>query len=453
MHSTRPRSTHPAQSSPAWLTTVLATVAFTCALSPGSSAQPACAVDVAFALDALEEQCGKLIAAKRLEWKKIRREFAGRARRVEDDDGHHLLLIELVARLRDGHAYVRAKSKRPPRSLDRSGFVGPGMFWFEAKKKVFVRNAWGQAKKAGIEPGMEIVLVDGQPVRRWLEAREDELATYRSFSTDHHARFYTLQRGLAAKAGSRLALVAKKSRGTRKKYTVLYRKDHCVPFGPAVPPKGLQWAGKNIAYGTSPEGFGYLHVRRCRPDVVEELDTALGALGSPKGLILDFRGNSGGRFDHAAFLGRFVPAGKTLTFASKTKSAGPHQFGGPVVVIVNATCASAGETASGMFKEEGRGYVIGESPTAGMSSQKTTIELPSKRYALYVSTRTNKSWYNGRRGLEGIGVLPHETKELDPRDVAAGRDTLITRAEALLKKFPRKAVPYRPKQFGWKAPK
>ena len=43
-----------------------------------------------------------------------------------------------------------------------------------------------------------------------------------------------------------------------------------------------------------------------------------------------------------------------MTYAS----AGPKPYGGPVVVIIDAGVRSAGETASGMFKEDGRAYEI-----------------------------------------------------------------------------------------------
>ena len=104
---------------------------------------------------------------------------------------------------------------------------------------------------------------------------------------------------------------------------------------------------------------------------------------------------------------------------------------------------SAGETGSGMFREDGRAYAIGESATAGMSSQKTTIELPSGNFSLYVSTGSNKERFNGGRGLEGIGFVPNEIVEFDPKDLAAGVDTLIRRADELLAKFPEKDVPYK----------
>ena len=50
---------------------------------------------------------------------------------------------------------------------------------------------------------------------------------------------------------------------------------------------------------------------------------------------------------------------------------------------------------------------------------------------------------------EGIGVIPHEIVEYDPRHLEASRDTLILRAEELLAKFPKGKVPYDPSSFGW----
>ncbi|MEM7515963.1 MAG: S41 family peptidase, partial [Planctomycetota bacterium] len=182
------------------------------------------------------------------------------------------------------------------------------------------------------------------------------------------------------------------------------------------------------------------------------IDAALASLGEVSGLILDFRGNSGGSFDHEAFMGRFVPKGYELKFAKRYASSGRSPYGGPIVCIVDATVRSAGETASAIFREDGRAYTIGESPTAGMSATKTTIELPSGLASLYVATGSNMSRSNEGRGLEGVGALPHETVSFDAKDLAAGKDTLILRAEALLEDYPQDDVPYDPSEFGWEAP-
>lgn len=187
--------------------------------------------------------------------------------------------------------------------------------------------------------------------------------------------------------------------GEKKKRTITFTKRNQVPSGPAFAPEGLETAG-DLAFGRTAAGFGYVHLRRMKESVVDDLDTALAKVGDVPGLVLDFRANGGGSFDHEAFIGRFVPAGKTIEFAVKHASAGPRQYGGPIVAIVDAGVRSAGETAADLFKEDGRGYVIGESATAGMSSQ-TTIELPSKLFALYVSTRSNHARANGGRGSRG----------------------------------------------------
>ena len=86
-------------------------------------------------------------------------------------------------------------------------------------------------------------------------------------------------------------------------------------------------------------------------------------------------------------------------------------------------------------------------------TQKTTIDLPSGRFQLYVSVASNKARFQGGKGIEGVGVVPHELVAFDPEDLAAGRDTLIRRAEALLRDFPQAKVRYDPARHGWHAAK
>ena len=118
-------------------------------------------------------------------------------------------------------------------------------------------------------------------------------------------------------------------------------------------------------------------------------------------------------------------------------------------MIVDQSVKSAGETTSGMLKEDGRAYMIGEGPTAGMSSQKTTIDLPSGKFQLYVSTHSNKGRFNGGEGIEGVGIQPHEIVAYEAKDLAQGIDTLIQRAVELLQEFPQGKVRYDPAKYGW----
>lgn len=408
--------------------------------------------DVKFAAAEIEKKCATLLASKKIDWPNITKNFLKEAQSVKDADGHLLLLTKMLAKLRDGHAEVRPLEKGKNSKLPAEWTAektGPGFFLCKAANRIFVKNAWSSAAEAGLQAGFEIVKINDKPALAWLKEREAKLVEMISFSTEQHSFFYTCHWGLADAPGTRVELECKDLSGKIIKKTVTYTKANPVPNGPAFLPDGLDHT-KDVHYGKTPAGFGYIHIRRCPEDLPAQLDAALEKLANVPGMILDFRGNSGGATDHEALLGRFVPKGTTLKFTNRYESAGARPYGGPIVVIVDATVRSTGETASGIFKEDGRAYMIGESATAGMSSQKVTINLPSGLFSLYVSVSSNKGRFNGGRGIEGIGVPPQETVEFDPKDLANKTDTLARRAEAILKDFPKGKVPYDPAAFGWK---
>ena len=408
--------------------------------------------DVAFALDALEKECGHFFKLKGIKWKAVRSEFTKSSKKVTTDEEHFMLLRRLLARVKDGHASVKLGAKNQDFRLSEEvmpRLYGSGLFLTRIGKKYYVRNVRGDAEELRIKPGMEVVKVNKVKAAKWFADRLESHRDGRSFSTDHHADFFTRNRGMAHPQGTRLKLVLKDADGGTLKRTVTCTSKYYSNEGPVFFPAEAKYT-KDLTYAVTPEGYGYIHIRRCKGNLPEQMDEALQGVGEVPGMILGFRGNPGGGFDHGALFSRFVPKGQVFSPGSKSyKSAGPLPFGGPLVVLVDGSVCSAGETASGMFKEEHRGYMIGETPTAGMSAQKTTIVLPSGKFDLYVAIGSNKSSYQGGRGIEGIGIEPHEIVPLDLDDLRAGRDTHIQRAVALLNDFPAKKVRYKPKKFGW----
>lgn len=405
--------------------------------------------DMAFALKRIDDECGKLIKKKEIAWAKLKRRFRAEARKVRSREEHWLLLWKLVVSLKDGHAdvYPTAAAKGlewPDKSLE----AGAGMEWFNPfGKRYFVLRVSGDAERSGVEPGMEVLAVDGLAVDKWVKRRTAELAQsgLHKMYTPHQAKQFVLSWGLGGTENSRLKVQFK-----GKKYTVTRKRKMWAGRGPIAVPKGLKWNAR-VGWTTLPSGYGYIWITKVPDELPAILDQALAEIGEVPGMILDFRANGGGGCDHDAVLGRFIPKGKSTTWGSRIRSAGPNPYGGPVVAIVDSTVVSAGETVSGMFKENGRGWVIGPCPTAGMSGAKTEIELPSGLFKLRVTTRSHKGRFNGGKGVEGLGVPPQELVMYRVVDLEKGVDSQIRRAEELLQK-PLKKVPYQPHQFGWKPP-
>lgn len=420
--------------------------------------ETACEKDVAFALPQLEQKCGALLAKKKIDWKKVGAEITAAAKKAKDDSEHLRVLLKLVARLKDGHAEVRptakGKSVELPADL-RAPRGGLGLFLCRIGERLYVKNAFGEAQKVGIKAGMELKKVDGKAAGDWIKARAAELADLECFSTEQQAFFFACHQGLAFPKGTRVALTLADANGKALERTLTCDRTNQVPWGPLSIP-GDAAGGEDVQSWKTKAGIGVIHLRRCKDQLPEQVEAALAALGHVPGIVLDFRGNSGGSFDSEALMGRFVPAGKRLAFNKKYESAGKVQYGGPVVVIVDATARSAAESGSGVFKEDGRGLLIGESATAGMSSSKETLALPSGLFELYFSVASNMGRFNKGEGIEGIGVAPHELVSYAVKDLEAGVDTILARAEAILLAFPnepawqRAKVPYDPSDFGWK---
>jgi C-terminal processing protease CtpA/Prc len=436
---------------------LLAVILFLVLLAPLSAkSDPVYRKDVEFALKTLKKECGHFFRTKDIDWKKVEARFRKDVRSVKTTQDHWVLLVRLVACIRDGHAYVKVNPKAgklewpdAPKQRPR----GPGMFFCRSGKKILVKMCWGAAEQAGVKAGMEVMKVDKIPASKWLEAKVAEMREYSGYSTDEQAFYAACHWGLTGDPSKPFKVELRTVDGKVKKKTISCRESG-VPVGPAVFPPNLQHVGRQ-SYGKTEDGWAYIHIRKCEGGLPDQFDTMLAAVGDAPGLILDCRANGGGACDHDAVLGRFVPEGEKLNRSGgyPIPSAGAKPYAGPMVVIIDAGVCSAGETVSGMFKEDGRGYMIGESHTAGMSSSKKTIELPSGLFALYVSVRSNKKRFNGGQGIEGIGVKPHEIVEYDAKDLDQGIDTLIKRAGEILsdyRKVTKGKVPYRVPKDWWK---
>ncbi len=404
------------------------------------------AADVEFLLGELPKHAGGFFAAKKIDWAAVSAEFREGVKGVKDDGAHLVLCSRLLARLRDGHAgVIDAKVPWPDEAKGRR-WTGPRVHLVViAERGVFVRAAFGEGQR--LRPGQRVEKIDGRPAREWLDAKMAELRDKTGYSTDHQALHAACHWGLADWSGTPITFTVREGESTEAEEITIVRNGgpNFAPIGPIFPPKGVQALGRQ-AYGRTPGGLGYIHLRDVPGTLPEQLDTMLGALGDVRGLILDMRGNGGGGCDHAAVMGRFLPKG---TFWGEYESAGEKPFTGRMVVIVDAGVRSAGETVAGLFLQESRAYGLGDTPTAGMSAAKKKLPVPSGLFTAYFAVRSHMNRWNKGRGLEGIGLAPTELLPYDPAELLRGVDTQIRRAEELLSgNFPPDTVDYEPPAGG-----
>ncbi|HEX2750485.1 MAG TPA: S41 family peptidase, partial [Verrucomicrobiales bacterium] len=343
--------------------------------------------------------------------------------------------------LRDGHARLEGCRVSFPDDSNGRPFVAPPVQLVLTKDGVAVSGVSGEAAAAGITAGALVTKIDGRPAREWLEAKVDDWLDRFCYSTRHHALYSAAKYGVGGWEGTTLQLAVKTGEGEK---TIELKREGgktAKGFSPAKQLPALKTLARHT-YGKTATGNGYIHLGNTPGDLPEQLDRMLTEIGDVPGMILDMRGNSGGGCDHAAVFGRFLKKGKRWGLY---ESKGDHPFAGPMIVILDAGCASAGETVAGQFGEDQRACMIGDTPTAGMSSQKTRVPVPSGLFTAYFSIRSNKGRFNHGQGIEGIGVQPHEVVPWETGDLAAGIDTQIRRAEEILKNgIPKGLIDYVP---------
>lgn len=412
--------------------------------------KPAWTQDLEFLLSELPGKARALLVEKKIDWAKATKDLKAEAKKVKDDAAYVRLANRILARLQDGHAGITKLAPdleaawKAAQEAEAKGrrFTGPRVHVAPAGERVLVVEAFGPAaEQHGVRVGMEVLTIDDAPAREWLTKRAAAMSDEQGYSTSQAALHAAGHWGLAGWEGTSVSFTLRA--GKEKKQVTIPRQGgpNFAPAGPVIPPAGLASVGRQ-SYGKTATGFGYIHLRDVPETLPAQLDQMLAAIGDVPGLILDMRANGGGGCDHAAVFGRFVAQGARWR---QYESQGATPYAGPLVVIVDAGVRSAGETVAGQFKEDGRAYMIGPEPTAGMSSQKEPLTVPSGRLTVLVSVASNKGRFNGGRGIEGLGVPPHEVVPYDGEGLLAGVDTQIARAEALLKDgFPKDSVPYTP---------
>ncbi len=187
------------------------------------------------------------------------------------------------------------------------------------------------------------------------------------------------------------------------------------------------------------DDIGYVLLRGFpEPSVVDSIDQDISTLQSQgvHGLVLDLRGNSGGRIDVGTrLLSHFLPSGSPVYQEvdrggqnSTHATHGDSQYDIPMVVLVDGGTASMGEIFAAAIQEHGAATLLG-STTAGSVAAAQVFGLPDGS-GLQVTVFEILS--ADGKPLNKVGVTPDEVVNGDPTAVASGDDPVLARAVAIL---------------------
>ena len=360
---------------------------------------------------------------KKIDWKAVGDELLPRAKQVGDEKGFGLLCMELVARLEDSHAFVGPGAAEPPRPEYAS--FDPGFACLlddRGRPVVYHVDPRGPAEQAGVRPGMTVVSVDGKPAEEAIRGRMKELCRYAGYSSERYLRYHAAQslprvseRGKNVKVGFEGVDGAGRVLDLPATLGVRY-----LPRLP-VPVRGVRDDG-NVGWTMLDDRTGYLYVRRIRNDLVEQLDRAVAELKDAKAIVVDVRGNSGGGFD----------ADRSFRNFDRDDKAEPDRprFHGPMAVLTDARCISAGEGWASWFVAKKRAKFFGEA-TAGASSRKRQHVLKNGLYTVTFPVKAYTGFLD--RPIERRGLEPDVPVRQSAADLAAGRDTVLEAAREFLR--------------------
>lgn len=359
---------------------------------------------------------------KNIDWKAVWKELVPRIKHVKNDRDFAYLCYELVARLEDSHAFVGKGLISPP-AVDYprwdAGFAC--LLDDRGKPVVYHLVPGGSAEKSGLRIGMTIDSLNGVPAIDVIPVIMKGIRRYSGFSSERYLR-YTAVRWLGRKKDENAPVKVTVEVAAGTPTTIELNASTPVRYLPRLPVAnpGIRDSG-NVSWKMLSGEIGLIFVRRIRNDLIAQLDQAVGELKDAKGLIIDVRGNSGGGFDFNRAHRNFV--------SDRSLEPDRPRFTGPMALLIDSRCVSAGEGWASWFIAKQRAKVFG-SATAGASARKTTYPLKNGLFKVTFPVKPYRGYLD--RIIERRGLEPDVRIRQSAKDLQQGRDTVLEAARGYL---------------------
>ena len=196
---------------------------------------------------------------------------------------------------------------------------------------------------------------------------------------------------------------------------------------------------KAVEYKKLPNDIGYIRISSfIGADTPKEFIVALKWIIDSKALILDLRGNSGGLFQNAVLISNlFLKKGTIVQVIARNGKKNVYSaqddgciYDNPIVVLIDESCASAGEIFSSALQENNRATLIG-TKTYGKGLVQKIYSMPNKSG---MNLTIAKYLTPLGKDINERGIKPDYTVNFSHRDFLNNFDTQLNFAQNFLAK-------------------
>ncbi|MDB5148134.1 MAG: hypothetical protein JWQ57_2154 [Mucilaginibacter sp.] len=367
-----------------------------------------------------------------IDWNQTYLDYLPKVTATKTTADYYKVLISFYAQLKDGHTNVHV-----PDALSDQFYSRPPFRTQLIEGRVFVTQVFSDSLfKTGIQPGLEILKIDGEPV---IDYAEKNVKPYQSSSTPQDLEVREFSYALLSGAKNKpINIEFKTAKGKMISKTIARSGYHDV--------KGL----KTLEYKTI-NNIGYLTINNFEDEgIVKQFDSLYTAeIAKTKGLIIDIRYNGGGSGGIGFnIIGRLtdkpfkISASKLISLTSRPGAEpswvdhgfdtwnvnGKIFYNKPVVVLIGPRTFSAAEDFTVAFDYMKRGKLIGM-PTGGSTGQPVPFNLPGGGQARVCGKHDS---YPDGKEFVGVGINPDITVKPTIKDLLNGVDAAKDKALQLL---------------------
>ena len=313
---------------------------------------------------------------KHTDWTRVREIYRPRIGAVRTQGDFVALLESVLEELYDFHTHLNTNTASSPRLVPTGADIWAK--WINDKAIVTEVRPGSDAERAGIEPAMQIVSINGVSVEEAVDRRLGKSLR----SIDQAAKNWALQVLLAGRRNEKRSIEVVIN-GARR----LFSLDNQQAASNAKSLLEFRQIERNVGYVKINNSLG-------DTDLIKQFDLALAALRNTRGLILDLRDTPSGGNTMVArgIMGRFItrdmPYQKHSIPAEerryKTKRSwielvsprGEFTYTAPVVVLVNHWTGSMGEGIAIGMDGMKRATIVG-TEMARLVGATSSIKLPN----------------------------------------------------------------------------